>query len=421
LAVRDIGRDSVMEAIAEFDRLGRVAFFQKYELGEGRTRFLVHEGKRYDAKAIVGAAHGYAQPNSGPLKPSDFKSGDALRLLQGFKFELAPKDDDRTETAEWGLEPSKDCWWVNHKQTYAQEVGGGYLWSPQNRSDGARSVFYDNMTRVRPGDLVFSYAGGHIRAVGVCTAPAALAPKPAEFGSAGDVWSNEGWRVSVAFHPLRSAFRPKDHMDRIAPVLPASHAPIRATGDGNQVAYLAHVPRAMAEVLFELIGDDWPKLDQINDRTVDDAEASENASEEIATEVIRNRTDIGDTEKQTLVTARRGQGVYRRNLESHEVACRVTGVTKLRHLRASHIKPWRLSNDFEKLDGNNGLLLSPHVDHLFDRGFISFTGSGQLLVSNKIGPDVLAAWGISEGQNCGDFREEQRDYLAFHRNSIFRK
>jgi putative restriction endonuclease len=64
-----------------------------------------------------------------------------------------------------------------------------------------------------------------------------------------------------------------------------------------------------------------------------------------------------------------------------ETRCRITGVTNPIHLRTSHCKPWRDSNNEERLDGENGLLLTPTIDHLFDRGFISFEDSGVLIVS----------------------------------------
>jgi predicted restriction endonuclease len=159
--------------------------------------------------------------------------------------------------------------------------------------------------------------------------------------------------------------------------LPPKYSPIQADGSGNQGAYLSEVNPAMADVLKGLLGAQWnhseaqasafPELDL------------ENEDEAVAHQILQ-RTDIGATERQQLVKARRGQGVYRKNLEALESGCRVTGLTERRHLRASHIKPWRLCTDFEKLDGNNGLLLSPHLDHLFDQGFIPFEDEGALLI-----------------------------------------
>ena len=116
--------------------------------------------------------------------------------------------------------------------------------------------------------------------------------------------------------------------------------------------------------------------------------------------------------------ARRGQGRYRSNLELIEKSCRVTGLRDLMHLRASHIKPWRVSDDIEKLDGYNGLLLSPHVDHLFDRGWVLFENDGYLVPSPKLNPSVLQSWRIEPDRNGQPFVPQQIEYLEYHRECI---
>ena len=93
---------------------------------------------------------------------------------------------------------------------------------------------------------------------------------------------------------------------------------------------------------------------------------------------------------------------------------------QINHLRASHIKPWRVSDDFEKLDGNNGLLLAPHIDHLFDGGWISFSDNGDLLVSSRLSDELLASWQIPAVSNVGAFNESQCQYLGFHREHVFK-
>ncbi len=148
--------------------------------------------------------------------------------------------------------------------------------------------------------------------------------------------------------------------------------------------------------------------------------AEDDEQDDAAEAQIQQRTDIGPTEKIQLSKSRRGQGVYRSNLEKFEKRCRLTGLKNRSHLRASHIKPWRACSDAEKLDGNNGLLLSPHVDHLFDRGYISFTDAGDLLVADSLDRRVLTTWGLSTPCNVGGFRSEQCKYLAYHRLEVFR-
>jgi hypothetical protein len=125
------------------------------------------------------------------------------------------------------------------------------------------------------------------------------------------------------------------------------------------------------------------------------------------------RASIPQTEKEQLIKARIGQGIFKTELSKIEDGCRVTGVRNSTFLTASHIKPWCQSNPYEKLDGNNGLLLSPHVDRLFDRGFISFSDEGDILVKDSV-KDVVETWGLST-KNVGKFNNRQKLYLADHR------
>ncbi|RQR29570.1 HNH endonuclease [Burkholderia sp. Bp9143] len=106
---------------------------------------------------------------------------------------------------------------------------------------------------------------------------------------------------------------------------------------------------------------------------------------------------------------------------SVEHRCRVTGITDKTHLIASHIKPWRLCERDEHWDGNNGLLLAPHVDHLFDKGRISFADDGTMLISRFQDRSIMRAWGLPEVVNVGGFNAGQRRYLEIHREVIFER
>ncbi len=156
----------------------------------------------------------------------------------------------------------------------------------------------------------------------------------------------------------------------------------------------------------------WEVIDKSEVAKVDD----ENHHEE----QLKERTNIGPVEKLQLVRARRGQGQFRHNVMLREPKCRVTGISDPEHLRASHIKPWANSSDQEKLDGNNGLMLAPHIDHLFDKGWISFGDDGTLLRSALCDEEVLAAFGIDMSVNVGSFAPEQSAYLDFHRKNILK-
>jgi predicted restriction endonuclease len=98
-------------------------------------------------------------------------------------------------------------------------------------------------------------------------------------------------------------------------------------------------------------------------------------------------------------------------------------VANAAYLIASHIKPWSKSSNQERLDGRNGLLLAPHIDHLFDNGFISFADDGRLLISPAADKGALRQMGVpaDESFNAGAFDQEQRKYLAYHRDEVFKK
>lgn len=308
-------------------------------------------------------------------------------------------------------------WWVNHKQTARQEIAGGYLWSPKREASGARSQFYENMRIAEPGEIVLSFSDGMIRYVGHILDFARPVPKPSDFGAAGENWSNDGWLLPIAWNPTHHPVRPKEHMNKLGPILPKKYSPINpATGNGNQKAYLAEINGAVVELL---VGLDVPhvKTTLLNY----DADARLHQLDDLAEHRLLNSSSIDPTTKQQIVLARRGQGVFRVRVSELEKACRLTGVTNPRLLMASHIKPWRTCvTATERLDGANGLLLAPHVDRLFDRGFISFEADGRVLVSPRLNPIDLEKLGLSNAytMNCGSFTDEQAVYLAFHRSNV---
>jgi len=301
-------------------------------------------------------------------------------------------------------------WWVNQNQTYKAEIQGGFLWSPKSNSNGAKNQFYDNMALVMPGDIIFSFCDAKIKAVGRALGRAQLAEKP-NFGAAGSNWQHEGWLVPVEFNEIENPPRPKDFIEELRPFLAKKYAPLRQTGDGLQGVYLASISADFASVLFNKIGRS-PEFVTGSDSEIEDA------AEE---EAIRGRTDIGPTTKQQLINSRRGQGIFKANVRLNESRCRATGISDPRFLIASHIKPWSKCDDAEKLDGCNGLLLSPHVDRLFDRGLIGFEDSGEVLISKHMPPEVLKRWGLAEAVNVGAFKSEQCIYLEYHRQYVFRR
>ena len=301
-------------------------------------------------------------------------------------------------------------WWVNQNQTYRAEIRGNFMWSPKANANGGRNPFYDFMLELQPGDLVFSFADTRIKALGIVTGPAQTAPKP-DFGGAGANWAQEGWFVPVYYCALDSPIRPKDHIEILRPFLPQRYSPLQMTGDGLQGIYLTSVPEPLADALIGLMGTSY--FQALATITGFPSAPDVESIDDIPTGALT------PTFREQLIRARRGQGVFRSLVLLNEEQCRVTKVRDPKHLRASHIKPWRDSDDAERLNGFNGLLLSPHVDHLFDQGYISFSVDRRLLIVPDVRVELLDKWAIDESVNVGEFNREQQAFLDHHRVNVF--
>jgi len=317
-------------------------------------------------------------------------------------------------------------WWVNHKQTFRHEFSGNYIWSPKTKRGGALNPFYETMREVAPGDIVFSYAGGVIQGFGIAQTHCYTSPRPNEFGHIGKVWDEVGWRVDIKFNRIMPTLRPAEHMDVLTPVLPTRYSPLSKIGHGYQAVYLASVPRKMAVTLAQLMSPTVLRLvtatQAAEEANIVDTELlGINEWEEAETDrILRNKT-LAETTRKALIKARIGQGLFRRNVASIEHRCRVTGVVYPAHLFASHIKPWRESTNEERLNGENGLLLTPSIDHLFDRGFISFEDNGELIVSDVAHKESIRRMGVDTERviRVGRFSEGQKFFLTHHRRSVF--
>lgn len=120
--------------------------------------------------------------------------------------------------------------------------------------------------------------------------------------------------------------------------------------------------------------------------------------------------------------ARLGQGKYREALLEECIFCPITMINDERLLIASHIKPWAVSNDREKIDPKNGFLLSPLYDKLFDKGLISFTDNKRLIVSNWISPSNVRRMELENDKYYPKMPidEHRRAYLDYHRSYVFK-
>jgi HNH endonuclease len=155
------------------------------------------------------------------------------------------------------------------------------------------------------------------------------------------------------------------------------------------------------------------------DNTVQDQPEFE--SESLVTEAleeIEQDQSISATEKQQLIKARIGQGLFRDRLLSYWGKCCLTDCELQGVLRASHIKPWRECTNFERLDVFNGLLLSPNMDALFDKGLISFKNNGDLLISSKVSQLSQKILGCNSNMKIL-LQPNHKKYIEWHRENQF--
>jgi hypothetical protein len=129
------------------------------------------------------------------------------------------------------------------------------------------------------------------------------------------------------------------------------------------------------------------------------------------------------TEAERLVVQRVGQNLFRDGLlDLWEGRCAVTGLAVPALLRASHIKPWAdCETDAERLDVYNGILLAPHLDAAFDRGFITVTDDSSLVVSDALDADARAVLGLDRPLRVRALADAHRSYLPWHRDRVFNR
>ena len=144
--------------------------------------------------------------------------------------------------------------------------------------------------------------------------------------------------------------------------------------------------------------------------------------------IISSDRTMDATERASLINARIGQGIFREDLLANcGSKCPISQITDQRILRASHIKPWRFATNSERLDPNNGLILAPTYDLLFDQGFITFEADKRIKISGQLSPETVKKLSLINGSKFIDLplskseHERRLEYLKYHRDEIFKE
>ena len=315
-------------------------------------------------------------------------------------------------------------WWVNHGATHAEEIRNGYIWSPKTQRNGRRMATYDTMPQTRPGDPILSYANAAIRAIGVVTEAGSEAAKPAYRVTEANAWADTGWGVGVDWTMLQTPIAPRDHWEALRPLLPSKYSPVHANATGAQNVYLARISAELFQAVVDRIKGS-PAAQAVVERIESSMPATQEEldEDEERREVERINADpeITTALRMALLEARLGQGKFRRRVAAADPICRLTGTSDRRMLIASHIKPWCKSNDTERLDGANGLMLAPHADRLFDRFLVSFDDSGKVLVAGPKVASLMLQWGMNPSLQTAALTAQQIPYMQYHRGRMAQK
>lgn len=120
------------------------------------------------------------------------------------------------------------------------------------------------------------------------------------------------------------------------------------------------------------------------------------------------------------VIQRRGQDRFKRKLLLNSQECAICGIDESSLLIASHIKPWKDSSNIERMDSKNGILLCPNHDKLFDKGYITFSDQGKLLISSFLSEEIAVKMSIGTNIDI-KVSHESKEYLEWHRQNCFKE
>ncbi len=324
-------REPVLAAIEEYDGIGREPFLKKYGFGRSRRYWLVHDGNRYDSKAIVGAAHGYAVPDLGPMRAQDFSGGTATvkrRLEQlGFRVELdSPSMSDGQLTSE-RLTPGEIYTRAGLSRLFG--IRDATIRTGVFHPKGTASVWLF-ITENKPGDrtpYLDRLEGDTLHWQG-------------QMAGRTDAWIIEhyarGLEILVFFRESKNEYPPYGFR-YLGPFAYISHTGRRPT---NFV--LQRVSSRIETISWDAADDD-----AFDPATVDDA---------------RQRT-------MRSIAQRRGQRAFRQSLlRAYESKCAITECSVPDVLEAAHIYPYQGPQTNHV---TNGLLLRADIHTLFDCGLIT--------------------------------------------------
>lgn len=329
-------------------------------------------------------------------------------------------------------------YFVFQNKSFEHERKGGYLWAPKITEKGKRVSHWESMKEVKKGDFILHSVHKKLVAISIAEEDCIEAQQPDELKRA-RLWQDAGYMVSTQYIDLKDSIITSEHKDMILELQPDTNAPFNRLGRGN-TGYLFNSNKELSSYLMQQIlkvQSDVNTIQKLKDLLerhfgqVVTYDMQENTTNEfIAEEVQQYAIDMDlfqmekvdqltDTEKLTLIKSRVGHGLLKKKLLERECKCKVCGLSEEKFLIASHIKPWSQSDAAERLDIENVLLLCPHHDAAFDKGYITFDEEGTLIISSELSSESRALLNLVEGKQV-TLSANNRVYLEWHRTHLFR-
>jgi len=289
--------------------------------------------------------------------------------------------------------------WVNLGATHKEAKNGQFLWAPlSSQSKSGKKQFrthWDNVAKVQTGDLIFCYHDNYIRGIATALGNSYIAERPPR--PSFKEWQNEGHRVDISYNELKRPVRSDDIAELYMMRFDARTEPrLFNSASGINQIYMAALPADAGQFLLEHAG----ILVEYEDRIIDAGSPQK----------------VSNTTRTALIEARVGQGAFRSGLLDRWAGkCALTGLQNPNLLVASHIHAWSLADNYARLDADNGLLLAAHIDRLFDSGLISFSQTGDILISDVLNEEERRILRLNEFTKIGQLSDGNRMYLAKHR------
>ncbi|UEP31314.1 MULTISPECIES: HNH endonuclease [unclassified Burkholderia] len=293
-----------------------------------------------------------------------------------------------------------EFYWVNVGQTINEVLSGNFLWAPDHTVTQSGKVHHlehwDNVAAVRTGDLIFCCHSQRISHIAKAVAPSYSAPKPPSRSFA--EWNPDGHRVDVELLELKTPLLRDEVSGEYMLRFDERTSPSLFTSMGTlKQIYMAHLPQDAGTYLLEASG----MIDRFEDALLSNS---------------GNGQKMSKTTRDAIVKARIGQGKFRADLlKRWNNQCSLTGLSNTDLLVASHIHAWSLSTNNERIDPDNGLLLAPHIDRLFDKGLISFDHEGLLLIGPTLSSHDQELFALDRYTSLRKITTGNRTYLARHR------